>query len=358
MHERASKAGKAAKPTRALRIPLWDEHGQAERFAGVLAIATAVAAVPYLLAQRMVVAQLCLAIAAALIALCIASARIGRAFVLGMGTPIVMTLGAAALLAVTAGTCVASAALLALAPAVAALWGGSARAGWAFLVASCAISLAVAGFTPDGVVAGAEPWLADARAPWIVPPLAAALFALARSWAIAHGAWQDEVFASHAVLAASEARFRAYIEHAHDVTAELDARGKLLFITASQEAHYAAPVARLLGSRARDYVHPGDLAAVRSCFAEAAQGRARVSPRIRYRSAREEWRWLRVAVSAYRTANGELRFLVQARDETAQQREQERLEQRVAELEQQLGRAAALLSPRPSAREGEPTTAA
>jgi PAS domain S-box-containing protein len=353
-----ARAPKPEKPTRALRIPLWDEYGQAERFAGVLALAAALAAIPYLYAERLIVAELCLAMAIALIALCVASARFGHAAVLGMGTPLVMTIGAAALLAVTGGTCVASAAVLALAPAVAALWGGSPRAGWAFLGASIAISLAVVGLAPGEVETGAEPWVADARAPWIVAPLATALFALGRSWAIAHGAWQDDVFASHAVLAASEARFRSYVENAHDVTAELDARGNLLFITTSQEARYAAPVSRILGTRARDYVHPGDLAAVRACFADAAKGHARVSPRIRYRSAREEWRWLRVAVSSFRTASGELRFLLQARDETAQQREQEQLEQRVAELEQQVRRAAALLSPRPNEREGDPTPAA
>jgi PAS domain S-box-containing protein len=338
-----SEAARRARPPR-LRIPLWDDYGQSERFAGVLALAALFAAVPYLLAERMVVAEICFALAAVLLGLCTWSARGGPHSVLGIGTPIAMTIGALALLAVTAGTCVASAALLALVPAVAVLWGGLERIGWLFLMTTLASSVAVSLLAPGEVVSGAEPWIADARAPWLTAPLALALFLLARSWASAHGAWQEEVIATHTVLAASEARFKAYVENAYDVTAELDARGRVLFITAKRESQYALPVAELLGTNGGDYLHPDDLPIARRAFEAAALGHARVSEPIRYRGSREGWRYLRVAVSSYRTQAGKLRFVLQARDETAVVAAQIERDRRAAELEVALARSEALLS--------------
>jgi PAS domain S-box-containing protein len=349
-------AVRPASQPRGRHIPLWDDHGQAWRFAGVLALAAVFAAIPYLAAGRLIVAAICAAVATSLTGLCAWSSRGGPRWVLGLGTPLTMTLGALALLAVTAGTCVASAALLALVPAVAVLWGGSERVGWCFLAATLAGSVAVLWAAPEEVVRGAEPWIADARAPWLIGPLALALFLLARSWAAAHGAWQDEVIATHAVVAASEARFKAYVENAHDVTAELDARGRVLFVTAKKSGHYALPLAELLGTKGGDYIHPDDLPAARRVFEAAATGRARVSEPIRYRGAREGWRYLRVAVNSYRTHEGKLRFVLQARDETALVETQLERDRRVAELEAALARSEALLSQGACPRSGEGET--
>jgi PAS domain S-box-containing protein len=254
-----------------------------------------------------------------------------------------MTIGALALLYVTAGTCVASAALLALVPAVAVLWGGSERVGWLFLATTLASSLVMSLAAPSAIVAGAEPWIADARAAWLIAPLALALFLLARSWASAHRAWQTEMIASHSVLAASEARFKAYVENAHDVTAELDGSGRLLFVTAKKEEHYALPLAELLGTDGSEHLHPDDLATARLTFEAAARGRASVSEPLRYQGSREGWRYLRLAVNSYRTQAGKLRFVLQARDETALVQAQASRERRVAELEAALARSEVLL---------------
>jgi PAS domain S-box-containing protein len=341
-----------APEARSLRIPLWDDYGQAERFAGVLVLAALFAAVPYLVAGRMVVAQLCFAIATALLALCTGSARGGPRWLLGLGTPITMTVGGFALLWVTGGSCVASAAMLGLVPAVAVLWGGSERVGWVFLVATLAASFAVLLFAPEGVHLGAVPWIADARAPWLSGPLALGLFLLARSWADAHGAWQQELIAIHAVLAASEARFKAYVENAHDVTAEIDAQGRVLFVTGDKKGFYALPVAELLGTASGDYIHPGDRTAALQAFQSAARGRAAVSEPVRYRGTRDGWRYLRFAVNSYRTREGKLRYVLQARDETDAALAEAERERRVAELEAALARSRALLSQCTCAREG------
>jgi PAS domain S-box-containing protein len=335
------------------RIPPWRAIGPAERFAGLLALTAAFAGVPYLAAERTLVGALCFAVTAALVALWAWSARGAPHWALGLGTPLVMTVGALALLHVTHGRYVAGAALLAGAPAVAVLGGASRGASLAFLAATVAGSIATALLASDGVASGAEPWIADARASWPVSPLAVAGLLLAGSWTRAHGAWRDHVIAAHAVVAASEARFKTYVEVAHDVTAELDARGRVLFVTERCERHYALPVAELLGTNGSDYVHPEDLPAARRAFEAAARGRASVSEPIRYRGAREGWRRLRVAVSSYRTRAGELRFVLQARDVTAEVEALCAREARVAELEASLARAEALLPKAESAPRSE-----
>ncbi len=335
-----SEATQRARTARArsLPIPLWDDYGQAEHFAGLLALAALVVAIPYLVAERMVVAEICFALATTLIGLSTWFARGGPRWAVGIGTPLSMTIAALALLYVTAGTGIASAAMLALVPGVAVLWGGSKRTGFIFLTVTLLSPLAIVALAPESVTPGAEPWIAYSRATWMIGPLALGLFFFARSWAAAHGAWQDDVIATHAVLAASEARFKAYVENAHDVTAELDGRGRVLFVAEKREAHYALPIAELLGTDGGDYIHCDDLATARRAFEAAAAGHANVSEPIRYRGAREGWRFLRVAVNSYRTQAGKLRFVVQARDETALQEAQAERDRLVAELERALAR--------------------
>jgi PAS domain S-box-containing protein len=157
------------------------------------------------------------------------------------------------------------------------------------------------------------------------------------------------------VVAASEARFKAYVENAHDVTAELDARGRLLFITTRNQERFPRPVAELLGSEGRQYIHPDDLATARSAFEAAAAGRATVSGPLRYRGAHAGWRYLRVAVSSYRTHAGKLRFVLQARDETSVVEAQRAREQRVADLEAALARAESRPTPAHAGAVGLPS---
>ena len=332
-----SEAARPATASRALHIPLWDEYGQAQRFAVVLALFALAAALPRALVGEGLVAAITFAFGAALLGLCLASDRGGPRWLLGAGTPACMSVAALVLLGVTGGNSLGAAAVLATAPAIALLW-GSERSGWLFLaIAAGGAALSIA-FAPADPWPGAEPWIADRRSAWVVVPLAAGLLVLARSWQNAQGEWREDVVASHAVLAASEARFKAYVENAHDVTAELDGDGQILFVSASRDGQYSLPVADLLGTDAAKYLHPDDSKAGSRAFEKAARGHPNVSEPIRYSGPRGGWRWLRVAVSAYRTSLGELRFVAQARDETALQEAQADRDRLVAELEQALAR--------------------
>lgn len=331
-------AARQARLVRSFRIPSWNEYGQAELFAQVLAIAAVAVAMPHVAVERVVVAELCLGFAFALLALCLASERGAPGWVLGVGTPAAMTLYALVLSFATGADNISAAALLAFSPAVGELWGPP-RTSWSFLALAVLGSLFAIVFAGDGAIPDVQPSLADPRALWVVPPIAAGALWLARSWRKAHGDYSEDVAASHAVLAASEARFKAYVENAHDVTVELDERGRVLFVSLSQEKHYALPVADMLGTRGSSYLHPEDLAAARECFEAAAAGRPALSQPLRYRWSGEGWRWLRVAINTYRTAAGSLRFVVHARDETAQQEQAAARERRIAELEAALAAA-------------------
>jgi PAS domain S-box-containing protein len=343
------------KPPRAFRIPLWDEYGQAQRFAGIVGLLSLAGGVLRVSLGEALIGAACLAFGAGLLALCIASDRGASARTLGLGAPALMNGAACVLLILTGGRSFAAAALLAGAPAVAALWGSS-RAGWLFLIAACAVAGLVLRFVSPDAFPGNQPWLQVDHAAWLVAPSAAALLMLARAWKHSHTEWREEVVAAHAVLAASEARFRTYVENAHDVTAELGPTGELLFVSAGQESRFAAPIATMLGTKGGEYIHREDYAAALACFRAAASGRPSTSIPLRYRSPNGSWRWLRVAVSAYRTAAGEQRFVVQARDSTAEQALAAAREARIAELEEQLAKAEALLSPTPGGPEPQPPT--
>jgi PAS domain S-box-containing protein len=326
-------------PGRALRVPHWDEYSQAQRFAAVMAILQWLSLGRSLLLDELELGALSALTGGVLLALCFTSDRRAETRILGLGTPLTLLVSGALTLGLTRGGGIAGAATLTLAPFSAKLWGAP-RSGVWFLSAAVLSAAAVIGFAPPAGAGALGSMVADPRAAWLVPPAASALLLLARSWRRDHARWHAEVAAAHAVLAASEARFKAYVENAYDVTVEFDQAGNVLFMTSRQEASFAAPVASLLGTKGADYLHPDDLPLVRSAFAKAAKGRPNVSPPLRYRGAGEGWRSLRAAVSAYRTAQGELRFVLQARDETAQIEASAERERRIAALESERARLA------------------
>ncbi len=317
--------------------PRWRELGHAARFAGIFACLLLAAAARHGFAGRGLVAGIAAAAGAALLALGWWSERGGPAWTLREGMPAVLIAVAFALLMLTSGRSVPALILLSIAPAVAALTAG-ARNGAAFLAAAVGCVLTVATFAP------ATPWIEPAlflegtSRVALGVPAALALYAIAASWERSHASWEGEMRASQAVLQATVARFRAYIENSHDVLAELDERGRLLYVSPTQADFFSRPLGDLLGSHAGDHIHPDDLAAGARVFASVANGGRRLSAPVRYRGADGSWRWLRVAASSYHNAAGQLRFVAQARDETALQLAQAERDRVVAELESALAR--------------------
>jgi PAS domain S-box-containing protein len=139
-------------------------------------------------------------------------------------------------------------------------------------------------------------------------------------------------------LRESEQRFRAIAEHATELVAEFDQKGRFHYASPSFTSRLGHDPAELIGHSGSRLVHPDDLAAsnrmLRSAFESGAE--SRVVHRVLHRDG--SWRWFESTGRAYRTANGSPRFVSIGRDITERKAMEQALlrffdlEQRVAAL--------------------------
>lgn len=100
--------------------------------------------------------------------------------------------------------------------------------------------------------------------------------------------------AAEEALRASEARWRALVQHGHDLIAVLDHRGSFTYVSPSARTILLREPAELVGTSAFDLLHPDD-----ARFAAAALSarvddpdRAHEGMRVRLRTSGDGWRWL------------------------------------------------------------------
>ncbi|MFQ5415655.1 MAG: PAS domain S-box protein [Myxococcota bacterium] len=127
-------------------------------------------------------------------------------------------------------------------------------------------------------------------------------------------------------LRESDVRFRAMTEHATDLISELDANGRILYVSPSYEDQLGHPAESLLGRPARDMVHPDDYEDVRNRFVGAVVNVAQTRTVLRMRHGDGSWRWFEASGRAFRTAAGAMRFVSMARDITERKAMEEALE--------------------------------
>jgi PAS domain S-box-containing protein len=143
-------------------------------------------------------------------------------------------------------------------------------------------------------------------------------------------------------LRASEARFRAFIEHARDAIIEIDPAAKILYASPRFATMTGYPLDLVEGHSGLDFVHPDDLAVVDDLRAHAMETETGVEVIFRFRHSNGSWRWFELAGQPFRTPDGELRAVLIVRDVTERIRlEQDRLaqmelESRIAELSRRL----------------------
>jgi PAS domain S-box-containing protein len=126
---------------------------------------------------------------------------------------------------------------------------------------------------------------------------------------------------AHEALDASEQRYRALAENAHDLISEVDAGGRILFMSPNCEAVLGHRPEELLGRRVQDNpvldtVHPDSKALILGQFwPEIAAGRA---SRLEwcFRHPDGSWRWLESTGRHYETGAGEWRSVLISRDVT------------------------------------------
>jgi len=106
-------------------------------------------------------------------------------------------------------------------------------------------------------------------------------------------------------------RFRFWLENSRDVIIETNRDGRIVDASSNVKRVLGYATADLVGTNVFDYVHPGDLAAVRRQFAEPEGW---VTYRCRHRDG--SWRWMEASGKDFAVAPSERRFRLIARDVT------------------------------------------
>ncbi len=137
---------------------------------------------------------------------------------------------------------------------------------------------------------------------------------------------------THHALRVSEERYRKLAETTHDLVIELDAEGKILYVSSNCLTTLGYTPAELAGTLPFTLLHPDDIERLAESFlirvASATPRHAGTLLRIRHRDG--SWRWLEGGGVNYQTAGGETRVVAVVRDVTEQRRvedERRRLEE-------------------------------
>jgi PAS domain S-box-containing protein len=137
-------------------------------------------------------------------------------------------------------------------------------------------------------------------------------------------------------LRESETRHRLLIEATHDLIAEVDAEGRVVFVSPSCQEVLGLRPEGMIGTTPFSLLHPDDVEHLAELFigrvhASHASGGGRTF-RIRHRDG--SWRWLEGTGINFETAEGETHVVAVTRDVTERieaEHAQERLMQRVAQ---------------------------
>ncbi|HEY8599665.1 MAG TPA: PAS domain S-box protein [Thermomicrobiales bacterium] len=122
---------------------------------------------------------------------------------------------------------------------------------------------------------------------------------------------------AEAALRASEARFRALVQHSSDVTIIRDLDGTIRYMSPMAEQVFGYTVAELIGRNRADLVHPDDFAAIAASVARI-QAEPGVHAPIEYRVRRRDgtWRFLEGTATNLLDEPGIEGIVVNARDIT------------------------------------------
>ncbi len=149
---------------------------------------------------------------------------------------------------------------------------------------------------------------------------------------------------SAAATSADDERFRALADHATELVAEFDQSGRYLYASPSYRTLLGRDPEDLIGSTPNELIHPEDLDNSTSRFSEALDGMRESNSIHRLLHADGSWRWFDNSGRAYRTINGELRFVSLGRDITERHYAEETLSRRLAAEQQLLQLSGNLLS--------------
>lgn len=128
-------------------------------------------------------------------------------------------------------------------------------------------------------------------------------------------------------LAASERRFRAYVENASEILYALTLDGRFQYVSPSWEAKLGHPIDEVIGRSYADYIHPDDRELCRRVLAGIHKGE-RAQQNVEYRILHKDgqYRWHASSGTAVRDEEGKiLYFFGVGRDITARRESQAKL---------------------------------
>ncbi len=123
-----------------------------------------------------------------------------------------------------------------------------------------------------------------------------------------------------------EKRYRAIMDHAYDLIAEVDAEGKVLYASPNFQEILGYDSAALLGCHVFSFVHPDDQDRVLNEFSSAVKTIGTCCSTYRYRHRDGEYHWIECTGRIFDTVLGERRGVVISRDITERKRALDALE--------------------------------
>jgi two-component system, cell cycle sensor histidine kinase and response regulator CckA len=135
----------------------------------------------------------------------------------------------------------------------------------------------------------------------------------------------------HQALRVSEERYRMLAETTHDLVIELDAEGKIVYVSPNSLPLLGYAPGEMVGTLPFALLHPDDVERLAESFLNRVSSSAprRMGTQLRVRHRDGSWRWLEGGGVNYRTASGEMHVVGVVRDITEQRRvedERRRLE--------------------------------
>ncbi|WP_255195290.1 PAS domain-containing protein [Halorarius litoreus] len=134
--------------------------------------------------------------------------------------------------------------------------------------------------------------------------------------------------AYEAAVSTERARFRALVEHAPSVIAELDGGGRFQFLSPSLEDVFGYRPDTLVGEVAFDYIHPADRERVVRTFEHGLEAPEELLT-VEYRFRHADGHWLQVQSRGHNRLHDSAveGFVVNTRDVTAERRARAQLQQ-------------------------------
>ncbi|MGD9850183.1 MAG: PAS domain S-box protein [Nitrospirales bacterium] len=123
-----------------------------------------------------------------------------------------------------------------------------------------------------------------------------------------------------------EKRYRAIMENAYDLIAEIDVQGQFLYVSPNFKEVLGYTPKELLGSNIFLHVHPDDRDAVVAEFQRGMTSEGVGQSVYRYKDRQGAYRWFESTGKVFRTALGELRGVVVSRDITQRKLSEDALE--------------------------------